>query len=610
MDYGGYVGKLLRVNLSSGKISEMLINKEFADKWMGGRGFAAKILFDELKPRIDPLSPANKLIFITGPLCGTGIPLTGKFAVATKSPLTNTISVGYGGGYFGPIMKRSGYDGVIFEGKSRKPLYVSLDDGTLTLRNAEHLWGKDVHKTEELVKNEIGEQRARVAAIGPAGENLVRFASIVSDKHAAVARCGPGAVMGSKNLKAFAVFGTQKVNTYVGKDVWQQTLKWIGKIVDTNEVVKSFNKFGTTGSVAVVNEMGLNPTRNFQFGVFEGIDAIDGDYIKKKYPGQGFVHCWGCRVLCSKWIRVKQEPNGEIRTDRPEHENIFALGSNCGISSFEAIAHANFLCDKYGMDTISTGVAISFAMECYERGILSERDTDGLELRFGRTDALIGLIEKIARKEGIGGILAEGVMRAAKRIGKGAENYAMHVKGLEMPGYDPRGAKGIGLNYATASRGADHNDGWTIAVEVFGIPVQVDRFSEDEKKVRWVVDFQNFTAAPIDSAVFCNFCLDFGFDAGVIERLVQEAIGMRCSYAEMVKIGERIINLERLFNLREGYSRKDDSLPGRFLEPMPEGASRGQTCNVDRMLNAYYNIRGWDREGTPTKEKLELLDLV
>lgn len=610
LEYKGYVGNILRVDLKSGKTSEMPIQREFADTWMGGRGFAAKILYDELAPKIDPLGLENKLIFITGPLCGTGVPLTGKYAVATKSPLTNTISVGYAGGHFGPTLKFAGYDGVIFEGKSNSPVYAFLNDGELELREAEHLWGKDTHETEKLVREEIGEKNVRVATIGPAGENLVRFACIISDKHAVIGRCGPGAVMGSKNLKAFAVRGTGRVSTYVDENTWRQTLKWIGKIVDENEVVKAFNQSGTTGSVAVVNEMGLMPTRNFQTGVFEKADMIDADYINKHYPSKGFVHCWGCRVLCSKWIEVKQGAYRGIRTDRPEHQNIFALGANCGVSSFEAIAYANFLCDKYGMDTISTGVAVSFAMECFERGILSKLDTDGLELRFGSKEALMGLIGKIACREGIGDILAEGVMRAAERIGKGAEKYAMHVKGLEIPGYDPRGAKGIGLNYATASRGADHNDGWTIAVELFGIPVKVDRFSEDENKVKWVVDFQNSTAAPIDSAIFCNFCLDFGFSPEVIERLLHEAVGMRYTYAEMVKVGERIINLERLFNLREGYTRKDDTLPSRFLEPMPEGPSKGHTCNVDNMLDIYYKIRGWDEEGVPTKEKLESLGLT
>lgn len=609
VDYKGYVGKILRVDLGRGRTSETKIGNDFAEEWIGGRGFIAKILHDELAPGADPLGPENKLIFMTGPLAGTGVPLTGKYTVGMKSPLTRTISVSYCGGHFGPNIKLAGYDGVVFEGASKKKVYAYLEDGKLELKDAGHIWGKTTHETEELIKKEVG-SKARVASIGIAGEKSVRFASIMSDQHAAGARCGPGAVMGSKNLKAFAVCGSGRVETHVDKDTWKGTLEWIGKIVDNNEVVKIFNQAGTTGSVSVVNEMGLMPTRNFQTGYFEGGKTVDADYINSHYPVKGFVHCWGCRVLCSKWIDVKEGRHAGIRTDRPEHENIFALGSCCGVASFEAIAHANLLCDKYGMDTISAGVVASFAMECYERGIITDKQTGGMKLKFGSEDALIWLMEKIAHREVIGDILAEGVKIAAERLGGNARKYAMHVKGLEMPGYDPRGAKGIGLNYATASRGADHNDGWTIAVEVFGMPQQVDRFAEDPNKAKWVVDFQDSTAAPIDSAVFCDFCLDFGFSPEVIERLMYEATGMKRSYAEMVRVGERIVNLERLFNIREGYTRLDDNVPDRFLEPMPDGNSKDQTFDVNRMLDSYYKIRGWDEQGVPTQEKLKSLGLA
>ncbi|HUK28759.1 MAG TPA: aldehyde ferredoxin oxidoreductase family protein [Candidatus Acidoferrales bacterium] len=608
--YKGYVGKILRVNLNKGSTSTIEITDYFAERWIGGRGFIAKILYDELEPGIDPLSPSNKLIFMTGPLAGTMIPLTGKYTVGMKSPLTKTISVSYCGGHFGPTMKFAGYDGVIFEGKSDKKAYAFLHDGKLELNDASHLWGKTTHETEDIVGQELGSKpNTRIASIGPAGENMVRIASIMSDKHAAAARGGPGAVMGSKNLKAFAVRGAGRAETYVDQQTWRETLGWIGKIVDSNEVVKAFSADGTTGSVAFVNELGLMPTRNFQTGHFEGGETIGADYIKKHWPNRGFVHCWGCRVLCSKWIDVKEGPNAGVKTDRPEHENIFALGSNCGVSSFETVAHANLLCDQYGMDTISAGVVASFAMECFERGLIKEIDTNGMNLKFGSEDGLLWLMEKIARREGIGSFLADGVKMAAEKMKPEASNYAMHVKGLEMPGYDPRGAKGIGLNYATASRGADHNDGWTIAVELFGMPQKVDRFAEDENKAKWVIEFQDSTTSPIDTAVFCDFCLDFGFSPEVIERLMREATGMDRNYRDLVKVGERIINVERLFNIREGYTRKDDRLPKRFLEPLPDGQSKGQTIDVNRMLDFYYRLRGWDVEGVPTKRKLEELEL-
>jgi len=610
-NYKGYVGKLLRIDLTTGETSEKVIDDEFAGTWMGGRGFIAKILYDELPAHVDPLGPENRLIFMTGPLAGTNVPLTGKYTVGMKSPSTRTISVGFCGGQLGPLIKFAGYDGVIIQGRSEKKVYLSLRDGKVDIKDASHLWGKTTHDTEVVVAKELGGRPTiRVASIGPAGEHLVRIAAIMSDKHAAAARCGPGAVMGSKNLKAFAVEGTGRAETFLDRDGWRETLLWIGKIVDNNEVVKAFKEDGTTGSVSFVNEMGLMPTRNFQTGFFDLIDNIDATYIKTHYPNRGFVHCWGCRVLCSKWIDIKEGPHAGIRTDRPEHENIFALGANCGIPSFETVAHANLLCDQYGMDTISTGVVTSFAMECYERGIINEHQTEGVQLKFGNDQALLWLIEKIAKREGIGNTLAEGVKVAAEKFGKDAWKFAMQVKGLEMPGYDPRGAKGIGLNYATASRGADHNDGWTIAVELFGMPERVDRFTEDRNKVKWVVDFQDSTAAPIDSAVFCDFCLDFGFSPEVIERLIRDGTGMKQTYAEMVKVGERIVNLERLFNIREGYTRKDDTIPDRFLEPMPDGTAKGQTCDVSKMLGPYYEMRGWDEQGVPTKEKLGSLGLA
>jgi aldehyde:ferredoxin oxidoreductase len=609
--YKGYVGKILRVNLTDGTTSETIVDDDFAEQWMGGRGFIAKILYDELPAHADPLGPENKLIFMTGPLAGTNVPLTGKYTVGMKSPSTGTISVGYCGGHLGPNIKFAGYDGVIFEGKSEKKVYAYLHDGQMEIKDASHLWGKTTHQTEDAVMKELGAKPTlRVASIGPAGEHLVKIAAIMSDKHAAAARCGPGAVMGSKNLKAFAVEGTGRVETFLSRDAWRDTLLWIGKIVDGNEVVKLFKDSGTTGSVSVVNEMGLMPTKNFQTGYYDKIDKMDSTYINKTYTNRGFVHCWGCRVLCSKWIDIKEGPHAGIRTDRPEHENIFSLGANCGIPSFETIAHANLLCDQYGMDTISTGVVTSFAMECYERGIITDQQTDGMKLNFGNDKALLWLVERIAHREGIGDVLAEGVKVAAEKLAGDSWKYAMHVKGLEMPGYDPRGAKGIGLNYATASRGADHNDGWTIAVEIFGMPEQVDRFAEDANKAKWVRDFQDATAGPIDSAVFCDFCLDFGFSPEVIERLIREATGMKHTYADMMKIGERIVNIERLFNLREGYTRKDDVIPERFMEPMPDGTAKGQTCDVSKMLDAYYQLRGWDEQGVPTAEKLRSLGLA
>lgn len=604
LNFGGYMGKLLRVNLTTGNIKEEDLNEGWMKQYLGGRGVASKILMDELEPGIDPLSPQNKLVFITGPLTGTVIPTTSKICISTKSPLTNLIGCGFGGGCFGPQLKFSGYDGIIVEGKAEKPVYIWINDGKAEIKEAAHLWGKDTKKTEDLIKRELKDKNVEVVCIGQAGENKVRFAAAVHGKHYVTGRRGIGAVMGSKNLKAVAVRGTKSVGVSVDTDkIWKlydETLK----IMDKNPVVAGFKLHGTAASVSLVNELGFMPTKNFQEGVFNGIDKVDEQtYFNLSIKS---FSCWGCPVHCRRILEVRNGLYAGTITARPEHQTTFALGSCIGLSDTGAVLRANSLCDEYGLDTISTGVTIAFAMECYQRGIIKESDTGGLSLKWGDGEVINQLIKMIALREGFGDILAEGSKRAAAKIGKMSEKYAMQVKGLEIPGYDPRGAKGIGLNYATATRGADHNDGWTIAEELYND--KVDRLTL-EGKGKLTKEIQD-KAKAIDSAIFCMFALDFGYTLEFISKSLTAITGMHITPEKIFEIGERISNLERIFALREGFSKKDDVLPERFInEELPFGSSKGEKVNLKRLLEDYYKVRDWDENGYPTKEKLERLKL-
>jgi len=599
--YGGYYGKLLRINLSTGKTAEENIPDRMVEDYLGGRGFASKILMDELEANIDPLGLENKLVFITGPLTGTIVPTTSRLCISAKSPLTNLLGSGYSGGHFGPELKFTGCDGLIIEGRSEKPVYIWLNDGKLELRDASPLWGKDAFETERLIKEELKDERIVVACIGQAGENRVRFASVVHGHHFVVGRRGMGAVMGSKNLKAVAVKGTKGINVASSPEKIWEMYDRVVEIMNKNPVVALFHDHGTAASVALVNELGFMPTKNFQTGYFENMSALD----EKAFFSLSLkpFSCWGCPVYCRRILKGRK-----VTGARPEHQTTFALGSLLENADAEELIRANLLCDQYGMDTISTGGTIAFAMECYQRNIISKKDTDGLELTWSNSEVINRLIEKIALRDGFGDILAEGSLRASKAIGRGSAEYAMQVKGLEVPGYDPRGAKGIGLNYATAPRGADHNDGWTIAEELY--VEGVDRLAM-EGKGKLTRDIQD-KSKTIDSAIFCMFALDFGYTLDFISTCLTAVTGMPMSPERIQEIGERITNLERLFAIREGFrGKKDDVVPSRFInEALPSGASKGERLDLDSLLKDYYEVREWDEEGFPTEKKLQSLGLT
>lgn len=606
MAKGGFFGKILRVNLSEKKASTSTLPDDFLKYYLGGRGIGGRILYEENPPRIDPYSPENRLLFFASPLMGTTAPCCVKISLITKSPLSVTILMTLAGGFFGPAFKRTGYDGIVITGKAPQPVYLQIVDQQVEILDARDLWGKDTLETQEILQSRIGSREVKVACIGPAGEKLVRYASVFSESHA-FGRGGGGAVMGSKNLKAILVKGTQKVplaDEHAFEDYIKENILPKFK---TSERVKRFGPYGTPGVLAIVNSQGILPTRNYLQGVFEGAAAIDGEAVKEA----SIKHetCYRCPVACKPHTRVESGEYAGYDTEGPEYETLYAFGSNQGNSNLGSIIAANKLCQLYGLDTISTGNVIAFATECFENGILTRKDTEGLELRFGNHQNLLPMIKKIAFREGLGDILAEGVKRAAEKFGKGAHNHAMEVKGMEMSGYDPRGAKTMGITYATSPRGGCHQRG-LIVQETFGLPPFVDRFSTEGKGE--LAKRKQDEAAVQDALGFCVF-VSRGDPIGFPEmaEMFTRATGVAVTPEDLLKAGERIWSIERLYNLREGFTGKDDYLPKRFLEqPMTEGPSKGHIVPLDYLLKDYYKQRGWDEKGRITPEKLEELGLI
>lgn len=602
---GGYVGNILRVNLTKRKTSVEKLDEEAARKFIGGKGLGAKILYDSLEPGIDPLSTENLLIFVSGPLTATLAPTSGRWAVITKSPLTNIFLDSQVGGYFGAVMKLAGFDCIIMEGKSNNPVYLWVHDEGAEIRDAEDLWGKGCFETGKTIKKRLGEN-ARVASIGPAGEHLVRYACITVDKYRQAGRGGAGAVMGSKNLKAVALQTAGRKIHYADPEGFREAARRALKAIEENSFTPLRRKYGTPIWVAPINEFAILPTRNFKTGVFEHADAISGETMRSKIVVKDGT-CYNCSIRCWKYTQVK---SGKYKVEElagPEYETIVLMGSNCGINSLEAIAYNNLLCDDLGLDTISTGNTIAFAMECAEKGLLNEKTVKGIKLRFGNADAEIEMVKKIAHREGLGNILAEGVRSASEKIGEISEKFAIHVKGMEVPGYDPRGAVGMALAYATSDRGACHQRAWTVKAEIEG--KLTPRYSA-EGRAKFVKETQDERAMCF-SLVLCDFA---PLDVSHFVELLNKATGFDFTVKEYLKTGERIWNLTRLFNVREGIRRKDDSLPARLMkEKLPEGAAKGQVITkemLDEMLEEYYTLRGWDENAIPTRAKLKELELL
>ncbi|MEM2908210.1 MAG: aldehyde ferredoxin oxidoreductase family protein [Candidatus Hadarchaeales archaeon] len=606
----GYGGKLLFVDLSTGKVSKKELDEGFARKYVGGNGFGARLLYDNVRAKIDPLGPDNCLIFAPGAFCGTPVPEASKSGFYAKSPLTGAFGEAMLGSGIGPELKFAGYDALIVKGMAKNWSYLWIDDEEVKIEDASHLVGRSTSGTLEDIRKDRGDMKIMVACIGPAGENLVKFASIESDFRQA-GRTGLGAVMGSKRLKAIAVRGSGDLKLADPELMEKLLAEWYGRISTHPHAIADI-KYGTGEFIGTLNEVhGVFPTRNWQDSVFEGYRTIAPQYWIPKYSIKTKA-CHTCIKPCGKVFVIKDGPYAGVVVDGPEFETQYSLGGCVGNADPEVLAKANAMCDELGLDTISAGVVIAWAMECYERGLLTSSDTGGLRLNFGNPEAILGLLEMIAKRKGIGNLLAEGVREASRRLGRGSENFAVHVKGLEPPAYDARGLKGMGLAYAVSTRGACHLRSCAYAAELSGgwwKFRRVDRLSAEGKAyVKTVEDIMTV----YDTVGICKFSRHFYF----IEELpdfFKAVHGYNFKNRELLKLGERVYNLEKAFNVREGFNREHDTLPPRMMnEPIREGGSRGSVITreeLDRMLDDYYDARGWDKNGIPTRAKLEELGL-
>ncbi|MEM2489176.1 MAG: aldehyde ferredoxin oxidoreductase family protein [Thermoplasmata archaeon] len=611
---GGYVGNIGVINLTRKKVKIEKINEKIARKYLGGKGYALALLYEYVKKYeskrkplkdLDPLGPDNVLIFATGPGTGiSGFPSPGRYHVmALRSPLTGSIGSANSGGEWGPFLKFAGFDMLVIEGASKKPVYISVIDGVIKIHDASEYWGMNTFDTDDSLKKTVKNKNVSVACIGPAGENLVPMACIVNDKHRAAGRTGLGAVMGSKKLKAILVSGSREI-PIANIEKFREISKEVFEKERKNPVTaEGLPTYGTSILVNVINNAGILPYKNWQFGYNPDADKISGETIAKNYLISKRP-CWGCNIACGRVTSVKTGPYQILYTEGPEYESVWALGNSTGVMDIEAVIKANHLCDEFGLDPISTGSTIAAAMELYQRGLIKKEDLQGLDLSFGNAAALVECIWRIAHKDGFGKFLALGSKKLCELYG--APEISMSVKGLEMPAYDPRGAKGIGLNYATANRGGCHVTGYTISPEILGLPTKIDPLTI-EGKAQWVKTFQDFTCV-VNSTVNCLF-VTFALSAADYAKLLSAVTGWDLTEEEIMKIGERIYNLERYIISKFGFTDKDDTLPPRLIkEPMPEGPAKGQVVDLETMKKEYYQLRGWIK-GVPTSEKLKELGI-
>lgn len=595
--------KILRVDLTTAKMQDQEISREDCEKYLGGRGLAAKILLEENKPKVDPLDPENRLIFMAGPYTGTYGSFTAFYNVTTKGPLTGAILSAHSGGHWGPMMRKTGYDGIVFKGRSAKPVYLLITDAGPELKDASDLWGKNTFETIDALEQR--HEKAKAAVIGPAGENLVRFAAIMNDHHRAAGRGGVGAVMGSKKLKAVVVHGTREV-PQADPDKLKETFKTATATV--KEKSQAFAKYGTSMVVGITGKAGAIPTRNLQTGYFPEYEKIGGDSLVNNHKTKDTA-CARCPLHCGNM--TKAEKDYKVETEGPEYETLAMFGANLGNSNLESIIMANNICNEYGMDTISCADTIACAYELFEKGIITDKDTDGLKLVWGDHQVMTKLVEMTGKREGFGRLIGEGSRKFAAKYGPEATKYAMNVKGMEFPGYDPRGIQGMSLAFATSTRGACHLRATMYVPELFqGI---LDRFTV-KGKAKTLKELQELFTV-LDAMVLCKFGARnaFGNDWNNMVMLVNAATGRSYTVEELKKVGARIWNVERLFNLREGLSKKDDTLPERlFTLPIDDGPSKGAVVNkadFDAELEEYYRLWGWTADGVPTSETLAALGI-
>ena len=613
-----WAGKILRVDLTAGTVKSEPLNKAWARDYLGSRGLGSKYLAEEVDAKVDPLSPANKIIWATGPLTGTMASTGGRYTVITKSPLTGAIACSNSGGYWGAEFKMAGWDMVIFEGKSAHPVYLYVNDDVAELRDASHLWGKSVWETEESLKKSLQDPLTRVSSIGKAGENGVLYAAVVNDLHRAAGRSGVGTVMGSKNLKAIAVRGTKGVGNIQNPKAFMKAVTEKKKILAENGVTgQGLPLYGTQVLMNVINEVGALPTRNHRDNQFEGAKDISAEAMATPRATDGKKQlvtnqaCFGCTIACGRISKMDQghftvanKPQYWGASGGLEYEAAWALGAANGVNDLEALQYASMLCNEEGIDPITFGTTIGAVMELYDMGVLTKEQV-GIEATFGSAKALAFLVEETIYSRGFGKEIGQGSKRLTAKYGH--PELSMSSKGQEFPAYDGRAIQGIGLAYATSNRGGCHLRGYTIASEVLGIPVKTDPL-EHEGKPGLVKAFQDATAA-FDSSGLCIFTT-FAWGLADLAPQMQAAIGEEYTTEELEKIGERIWNLERDFNNRAGFTAKDDSLPPRLLtEACKTGPATGKVNMLAEMMPKYYEARGWDTEGRPTAATRERLSL-
>jgi aldehyde:ferredoxin oxidoreductase len=620
---GGYAGRILRADLNRGDFRVEPLPTEWVHEYIGGDGFAARILYDEVPAKTDPLGEKNKLILATGPVTGTLWPMSGRTVFVSKAALTGIWGESHVGGFIGPELKYAGYDALVIEGRAEKPVYVSIHDQDLEIFNASDLWGLKTDEVSAAIRRKHNDPDVQVAAIGPAGERCVRFASIIVNNARAAGRTGMGAVLGSKNVKAIAVRGHQGIEVsdheqYVGlaKDAHER--------VRQNPQAQQMHKYGTWVLTAVKQTIGELPTYNHRTGVFSGWEKLSGDYIRPRYT-IGDRACFGCSLGCKKVNYVREGPYAGTLEEGPEYEGLMAFGSLLGIADFPTALRANQICNRFGIDMISAGSCIAFATEAFENGMIDSKMTGGIDLEWGNSEQALRLLEMIGNRTGFGDLLAEGSREASRRIGRGSDQFAIHVKGLEVSGQDGRTHRSIGLSHATAARGADHLRSLVtvdqlgyqeVAAKRWGrdkLPEIVDPYTEKYKAAA-VVETEN-TYCIRDALIVCWYSVSWPpiFWMEDFAQMLPALTGVS-QFGErknLIEIAERQVTLKRLFNAREGISRKDDTLPKRFtIDPMPEGPGKGQRVNLEPMLNDYYRLRGWDETtGLPTQETVRRLTL-
>jgi aldehyde:ferredoxin oxidoreductase len=608
----GYNGKALRVNLSRKTAVAEELDLMLCRRYIGGAGFIAYYLWKELEPGIDPLSPDNKLIFSLGPVTGLQLPGSARHSVGAKSPLTGTIAKAESGGFWSAELKRAGYDVIIVEGKADKPVYLWIQDGEASIKDASHLWGKETKETQEAIRAELGDDHIQVALIGPAGENMVRYACIMHGLHDAAARGGVGAVMGSKNLKAIAVRGHKLPKIADSEKIKEIRQRVVGQLEG-----HWLKECGTGGAdMAVLETIGNLPVRNFRDGLFPEVNQIHAG-IMMDTMGAVMEGCYACPIRCKKMLQFNEPYRVDAAYGGPEYESIAALGSDCGITNVKAVVKANERCGAYSLDTISMGSTIAFAMECFEKGLLTKKDTGGIELRFGNDEAMLKAIDLTARREGIGNMLAEGAARMAKKIGKGSSAFAMHVKGLESGMHDPRVNAGLGLGYMVNPNGADHCANLLDMRYAAGPAIRdlhhlgiIEPLPPGDISARKVNVFRlvHFKKIIDDCTAVCVF-LEYDMDTQA--QLVKAATGWETGAVDLMRAAERVLTVARLFNIREGLSAADDVLPERFFQPKTDGVlSRGvpaSRADMEKAKKWYYTQMGWDENGVPLPGRVEEL---